>query len=271
MNKVKSALDGSLKLSKQPLIDNMRYLVNEAQNPQAIFVFAHGAGADMSHSFIETVTTALVKLNISVLRFNFPYMIKRAEDGKRRPPDRMPALTSCYHQHLSQCLNYFSEIHKNLPIIIGGKSMGGRVAATICASVNATTINGTNVKETNVNATNVDMDTADNKKSEITELPENVKGLVCIGYPFHPIKKPETLRSAPLIAGYLPTLIIQGDRDALGSKEEIATYALPAHCSLHFLPDGDHDLKPRVKSGFTHHAHIETAITRIAEFVHAQK
>jgi len=95
----------------------------------------------------------------------------------------------------------------------------------------------------------------------------NVKGVVCLGYPFHPTKKPEKLRLEPLQETKKPILILQGDRDSLGNKMEIENYQLSSLCRVKYFEDGDHDLKPRVKSGFTQQLHIEQAVNAISRFI----
>ena len=199
---------------------------DQAENEKALLIFAHGAGADKDHVFIKEMSSLLQAQQISVVRFNFPYMIKRAEDGKRRPPDRFPVLLEHYQKLVS-------ELNTSLPLFFGGKSMGSRVAASLLA--------GSHVA--------------------------NVKGAICLGYPFHPQKKPEKLRLEPLQKTSLPVLICQGDRDALGNKEEIAAYSFSNLCQVLYLADGDHDLKPRVKSGYTHLQHKITTANYIAEFI----
>lgn len=214
-------------------IDKPSVIENLVDNAKALFVFAHGAGADKSHAFMENVSLLLNKQRISVIRFNFPYMDKRLVDGKKYPPNRMPLLEECYRQLLNE---YIANNALNLPIFIGGKSMGGRVAATL--------------------------------SKQLSQQPlKQVKGVICIGYPFHPQKKPENLRLTPLQETTLPLLILQGDRDALGNKEEIAGYSISDLCELYYFEDGDHDLKPRVKSGFTHAQHINTAIAELTRFI----
>lgn len=200
-------------------------LLNSCSQPRSRLVFAHGAGADMNHPFMTNIADKLSKHGIEVLRFNFPYMEKRIQDGKRRPPDRMPALLSCYE-------SIIAELDSELPLFIGGKSMGGRVAATLAK-----------------------------------ETPDKISGVVCLGYPFHPSKKPEKLRLEPLQNIDRPILILQGQRDALGAEIEIADYELSSRCKLHYFIDGDHDLKPRVKSGYTHQQHIDGAIEQIVRFI----
>lgn len=206
---------------------------NKVEKPIAQIIFAHGAGADMHHEFMEQVSGLLNKENINVLRFNFPFMDKRIELGKRYPPDRMPKLIDCY-KHVIDNLSSMDNNQTMLPLFIGGKSMGSRVAATIAAD------------------------------DDIAKL---IKGVFCIGYPFHPTKKPEKLRLEPLQNTLKPVLILQGDRDTLGSQVEIAEYDLSPLCHTIFLPDGDHSLKPRVKSGYKHQQHIETAVKAIVKFI----
>ena len=129
-----------------------------------------------------------------------------------------------------------ADVDTKLPVYLAGKSMGSRVLTTLC------------------------------------EQPlEGVHGVICLGYPFHPQKKPENLRLEPLQNVSKPVLVIQGERDALGNKSEIAGYTLSEQCQFEFLPDGDHDLKPRVKSGYTHQLHLVQAADKILAFVKAHE
>jgi predicted alpha/beta-hydrolase family hydrolase len=84
-------------------------------------------------------------------------------------------------------------------------------------------------------------------------------GLLCLGYPFHPIGKPEQLRTAHLAKMKTPALIAQGTRDPFGTREEVSTYALSKSIEILWLEDGDHDLKPRQRiSGFSVVDHLRT-------------
>jgi predicted alpha/beta-hydrolase family hydrolase len=204
--------------------------INNVENPIAQVIFAHGAGADMHHDFMVQITALLNKANINVLRFNFPYMDKRVETGKRYPPDRMPKLIDCYQAVIGDQVSIESE----LPLFIGGKSMGSRVAATLAGD---------------------------------TSVSHLIQGVFCLGYPFHPPKKPEKLRLEPLQHTGKPILVVQGERDTLGSEIEICTYEISNLCKYVFLTDGDHSLKPRVKSGFTHQQHMESAVQAIVNFI----
>ncbi|MCW9082842.1 MAG: hypothetical protein OQK09_15140 [Colwellia sp.] len=208
-------------------------IVNSVENPIAQIIFAHGAGADMHHEFMAQITALLNQANINVLRFNFPYMDKRAETGKRYPPDRMPTLIDCYQSVITELVEQIST-EPALPLFIGGKSMGSRVAATLAGDDNISAL---------------------------------LHGVFCLGYPFHPAKKPENLRLAPLQNTSLPILIVQGERDTLGSALEISGYDTSSLCQYVFLTDGDHSLKPRVKSGFSHQQHLNSAAAAIVSFI----
>jgi predicted alpha/beta-hydrolase family hydrolase len=212
-------------------------LHNKVSDARAQVIFAHGAGANMAHEFMDTISLLLNEAGINVLRFNFPFMDKRALTGKKYPPDRMPTLLACYQVIIDNVVGQHKETI--LPLFIGGKSMGSRVAATLVSD------------------------------SEVLKasLFERISGVFCLGYPFHPAKKSEKLRLEPLFTAKKPILIVQGDRDTLGSKAEILTYQLPEHCKCVFLDDGDHSLKPRVKSGFTYQNHMKFAVKEITVFI----
>ena len=209
---------------------------NNNLSPKARFIFAHGAGAGMDNDFMQDVATGLAKRGIEVLRFNFPYMQTMSETGKRRPPNRMPALLEYYQQVVS---DYASD----LPLFIGGKSMGGRASTMLVAQQDKG--DGT-AKNTTLTA---------------------IKGVAVLGYPFHPMGKPEKLRVDHLPDMACPCLIVQGARDTMGNEQEVASFELPSLVDVQFLPDGDHSLKPRKASGFNHQQHINSACDMIAAFI----
>lgn len=221
------------------------------KQPKALFIFAHGAGADKSHHFMENFTLALNEQHINVVRFNFPYMDKRLIDGKKYPPNRMPILLASYQEVIEQ---YLQNSTNTLPTFIGGKSMGGRVAATLSEQTLF-------IPEQPSNTPSIQ------DSLETEQVVNSIKGTICIGYPFHPQKKPEKLRLEPLQNTKLPILILQGERDALGNKDEIEGYEFSSLCEVVYFEDGDHDLKPRVKSGFTHAQHLKTAIEQLVRFI----
>jgi uncharacterized protein len=114
-------------------------------------------------------------------------------------------------------------------LVIGGKSMGGRIASMVADRA-------------------------------------GVKGLVCLGYPFHPAGRPESLRVAHLAMLKTRSLIVQGTRDTLGSRKDIAGYTLSGSIRMVYLEDGDHSFKPRKSSGRTYEQNFAEAVEAIAEF-----
>jgi len=117
-------------------------------------------------------------------------------------------------------------------LVIGGKSMGGRIASMVADEL-------------------------------------GVRGVVCLGYPFHPPGRPERLRTAHLKQLATPALIVQGTRDPFGTREEIQGFDLAASIRFEFLEDGDHSFKPRARSGRTLAQNLEQALDRIATWVAA--
>lgn len=184
----------------------------------------------MDSDFLEQMTTRLAARGVTVARFEFGYMAARRADGKRRPPPKMPALKGEFRGALAT-------LKKRMPgatIFIGGKSMGGRVASMIAASL---------------------FDA------------QFISGCVCLGYPFHPAGRPEVVRTAHLTVLACPTLIVQGVRDSLGCKTEVEAMTLAKTVSLRWINDGDHDLRPRVASGHTWPANLDAAADAVTRFM----
>ena len=194
-------------------------------------MFAHGAGAGMDSEFMLSLSRLLESKGLEVKRFEFPYMKLISETGKRRPPDRMPKLLAAYKKEL-ESLAAAVGAHKK--IYIGGKSMGGRVASLLAAE---------------------------------QSKGWNISGVICLGFPFHPPKKPENYRGKHLADIDLPTLILQGERDPFGSKEEMLNFDFSDQVSVSFLIDGDHSFKPRVRSGVTLDENLENAADKIIHFI----
>lgn len=198
----------------------------EAAN--ATILFAHGAGAPMDSPAITAIAGALAEQGLRVVRFEFSYMANRRTEGTKKPPPRAEKLNSEY-------LAAIDALHIDGPLIIGGKSMGGRVASMIADGLFEA---------------------------------DRISGLFCVGYPFHPIGKPEKLRTEHLQHLRTPTLICQGTRDQFGSKEEVSGYELSSAIQMRWFEDGDHDLKPRKRvSGFTHDDHIKSMGVAVSAWV----
>ena len=211
--------NGSLPKEIKPT--KSKRLVDGSRQASQTIVLAHGAGAGMDSEFMQAMAEGLAGCGLKVVRFEFPYMIQRREAGTRRPPNREPVLRESW-------LEVIESLEADR-LIIGGKSMGGRIASLIADEA-------------------------------------EVAGLVCLGYPFHPSGKPDKLRIEHLKAIKTPTLIVQGERDALGDKEEVASYNLSNTIQFHWLPDGDHSFKPRKLSGRSQEDNRNDAIRMTAEF-----
>ena len=199
-------------------------LVNEpkGKGSRLSIVLAHGAGAAMDSPFMEEVAGALCEESFRVVRFEFPYMQEFRKTRKRTRPD-VPSVLEATWLHVVERAGNPDRL------VIGGKSMGGRIASMVADRA-------------------------------------GVKGLVCLGYPFHPAGRPTTLRVAHLEALKTPTLFLQGERDALGNREEISGYTLSSAIRLVFLADGDHSFKPRKSSGHGYEENLATAIREITAF-----
>jgi len=206
-----------------------QFLIDGPEQAPLTYVFAHGAGAPMDTPFMTFFAEALAARGWRVVRFEFPYMARRRLEPKRPPPDRQPVLLETWQAVISHL--------GPEKLVIGGKSMGGRMASLV----------------------------ADDAHAE----GRGVRGLACLGYPFHPAGKPERLRTGHLAALETPCLICQGTRDALGNAQEVAGYTLSPAIRLHWAEDGDHDLKPRKASGRSAHQNWEEAVAAVDGFFHS--
>ncbi|MGA0395171.1 MAG: alpha/beta family hydrolase [Rhodospirillales bacterium] len=197
------------------------FLFNGPEDAPITFVLAHGAGAPMDSAYMAYFAEQLAIKGFRVARFEFPYMAARREDGKRRPPNTAKILLETYRTVINELGA------QNL--IIGGKSMGGRIASIVADDM-------------------------------------NVRGLVCLGYPFHPPGKPEKRRTEHLETIKTPTRILQGTRDPFGTADDVNGYALSSAIKVHWLEDGDHGFKPRKKSGRTEAQNWDEAVDILADF-----
>ncbi|MEK9754856.1 MAG: alpha/beta family hydrolase [Rhodospirillaceae bacterium] len=167
---------------------------------------AHGAGAPMDSPFMQAFAEGLAARGFRAARFEFPYMAERRASGRKKPPDRAPVLLESWRAVVAQ-------LGGPERLVIGGKSMGGRMASLVADDT-------------------------------------GVAGLVCLGYPFHaPGKPPGPNRLEHLEALKTPTLICQGTRDPFGTVDEVPAYRLSKKIRIEWLEDGDHNLTPRKKSG----------------------
>lgn len=181
------------------------FLIDKAARPKARMLLAHGAGAGADSAFMQALATQLALYSIEVWRFNFDYMQRFIDSGKRSLPDKMPALLQQFTARVNCC-------GEDLPLFVAGKSMGARVASMLDAD-------------------------------------SRIQAAFAFGYPFHAPKKTQwrTEHFATLVR---PLVIVQGERDPFGTREELQDKFWP-NVNLHWLSDGDHDFKPRLRSGMT--------------------
>ena len=207
----------------RPAMDLADILVDGPAGAEPAIVLAHGAGAPMDSPFLSTIARGLAAAGHRVVRFEFPYMRRRRSGGRARPPDPGAVLRRAW-------LELIEGLGGGSRLVIGGKSLGGRIASMVADEAGA-------------------------------------RGLVCLGYPFHPPGRPEQLRTAHLVALATPALIVQGTRDALGSREEIEAYRLSQAIRVEYLEDGDHSFRPRASSGRTEAQNLEQAAAAVSRFV----
>src|SRR5204862_3332573 len=203
-----------------------KFLTTGPSDAAVRFVCAHGAGGGMVSPFLDTVAKLLAERGIAVWRFEFAYMAARRDGGSRKPPPKAERLMDEYRAAVAA-------VPAGGPLLIGGKSMGGRVASLVADALHAE---------------------------------QRIAGLVCLGYPFHPPKKPDQLRTAHLEQLACPTLIVQGERDPFGGRGEVEAYRLSSAIAFHWVGDGDHDLGPRGGSGFTRKGNLAAAADAVAAF-----
>jgi predicted alpha/beta-hydrolase family hydrolase len=172
-----------------------------------IVVLAHGAGNDMTAPLLVAVADGLAHHGFPTVRFNFPY-----KERGGRAPDPAPVLERCYRSVLAQLRA--DRVLGARRLVIGGKSLGGRMASHLAAAGEA------------------------------------VDGLLFLGYPLHPAGRPEQLRAAHLARIRAPMLFLAGTRDALCRLDRLRGVlgGLP-NAALHVVDDGDHSFAVRKRSG----------------------
>ncbi len=208
----------------------MTDLIFTGPSGTACLILAHGAGAGMDSPFMTDLSIALGERGIRVCRFEFAYMAERRRNGRRRPPPRAEKLIESYGEVIRA-------VRKSIggqPLFIGGKSMGGRVATLVAANAFGEQL---------------------------------ITGAAVVSYPFHPPKKPEALRTQHLQKIDYPLLIVQGERDPFGTKVEVPGFNIDPDIAFAWMVDGDHDLKPRRATGFTHSDNINQAAKDIQAFI----
>ena len=182
----------------------IRYDPPDVRASSARVVLAHGAGAGQHHPFIVNVARRLAAGGVETVTFNFPYM-----QEKRRAPDRTEALEHCFSRVID---HVHGEDVRTL--VIGGKSMGGRIATHLAAQA------------------------------------ARISGVFALGYPLHPPGKADQLRVAHLPRIAVPVLIVQGERDPFGTPLELKLViaAMQSRVQLDVVAGGNHSLAVRGRS-----------------------
>ena len=185
-------------------------ILNLPKGADALLVFAHGAGAGMRHSFMETMSQLLGELGIGTLRYQFPYM-----EAGRGGPDRPVVLEATVGAAVAEA----ARLASGLPLLAGGKSMGGRMTSGAAAKA----------------------------------LLSGVTGLVFFGFPLHQPGKPGTARADHLSQVTVPMLFIQGTRDSLADLGLIreVTGRLGRRATVHVVEGGDHSFHVPKRAGRT--------------------
>lgn len=201
-------------------------LIDGPADAAATLLLAHGAGAPMDSPFMAAIATGLAEKGWRVVRFEFPYMVRVRTTGRRSAPDRLPTLLEAFRQQVAL-------EGDQRPLLIGGKSMGGRVASLLLDELAA---GGT------------------------------VRGGLGLGYPFHPPGKPQQLRTEHLQTLRTPALILQGERDPFGKPEEVEGYDLSPQLRITWIPHGDHSFKPTRSSGLSEAGNWNLAVEHSDRF-----
>lgn len=194
---------------------------------KVVLILAHGAGAPADSTFMEELSAALEREGIGTIRFEFPYMQKRRQDGKKRPPDREPVLLEYFSGVIDRVR---AELGSGSLILVGGKSMGGRMASILASRR------------------------------------DDIDGVICFGYPFHPPGKLDRWRTAHFRDLNCPILVLQGTRDPFGKPDELADHQQELEAiDLRWLEGGNHDFQtlkgqPQTQSELIAQAARETRI-----------
>jgi predicted alpha/beta-hydrolase family hydrolase len=219
---------GILKIdvNERESVTALLYPAAKPQRAGVTLVLGHGAGADQLSGFMRMMGEGLAARGLDVMTFNFLYK----EQG-RGIPDPKARLESCYQAVIKTALQH-PKLKKNR-LMIGGKSMGGRIASQVAAVA-----------------------------------PEGIAGLVFLGYPLHPPGRPEKMRDEHLPDIQAPMLFVQGARDTFGKAEEIRAVIkkrrLPA--KVYVIEGGDHSFKVPKSLGVPQQTIYETVMDQVAEF-----
>src|SRR5258706_15203702 len=215
----------TIKVDDRDSVTALLYPASKGKRVGVTLVLGHGAGADQLSGFMVMTAAGLAARGCDVLTFNFVY-----KEYGRGIPDPRARLESCY-QAVIKTAREHRKLKKNR-LVIGGKSMGGRIASQVAAVA-----------------------------------PDGIAGLVFLGYPLHPPGRPDKLRDAHLKEIHAPMLFVQGARDTFGTADEISAVIkrlrLPA--TLQVIESGDHSLKVPKRLGEPQEKIYATILDNVAD------
>jgi predicted alpha/beta-hydrolase family hydrolase len=199
----RSAARGELRIDGRPI----SWRRDGVLDGRPLVLLAHGAGAALTSPFMDAVAHGLVARGLAALRFHFPYMERNVRDGRRGAPDRPPVLVATWQAVIDAGRELAAA---STPLVLAGKSMGGRIASMLLAEV----------------------------------TPPHVRGAVYLGYPLTPAGRPQAARADHLAAVQVPQLFVSGSRDSLCDVERLRAVLAPlgARARLHVVEGGDHSL-----------------------------
>ena len=218
-------------VNERDSVSALVYLAPKKPRLGVTLILGHGAGAGQLSGFMRLFANGLAERGVDVMTFNFLYM----ELGKH-VPDPKPKLEACYNAVI-EAAGKQPKLKGNR-IVVGGKSMGGRIGSQVAA---------------------------------IKENAEKITGVVLLGYPLHPPGRPEKLRDEHLPEIHAPILFVQGSRDAFGSKEELET-TIKKHrlkATLYVVEGGDHSLKVPKSQGVSQDEVYAAAMDQIVGWLKA--
>ena len=204
----------TIQVNDKEAVTALVYPADKKNHAGITVVLGHGAGANQLSGFMRMFAKGLSSRGLDVMTFNFIYM----EQG-RSVPDQKPKLEACFRAVIENALGQ-KKLKKNR-VVIGGKSMGGRIASQVMAG------------------------------EEKEAFADDVAGLVFLGYPLHPPGQSSKLRVEHLEHIHKPMLFVQGTRDALGTPDEIQPYIknLRPAAKIYTIEGGDHSFKVPKKLG----------------------
>ena len=222
----------TVEVNDKEAVTALLYAAEKKDRAGVTVILGHGAGANQTSGFMRMFAKGLASRGLDVMTFNFVYM-----EQERSVPDQKHKLEGCFRAVIEAALKH--KKLKNNRLVLGGKSMGGRIASQVMAG------------------------------EEKESFADEVAGLVFLGYPLHPPGQSTKLRVEHLEHIKKPMLFVQGTRDALGSPEEIRPHIknLRPVPKIYEIEGGDHSFKAPKKFGKTPDQIFETAMDEIDHWI----